>query len=104
MQTPLLCMEGITKTFPGVKALQGVSLSVSQGEVHGLLGENGAGKSTLMKILAGAYRKTSGSISLGGKAVEIRDPEHARDLGVAIMYQELSILPHLTNQAPKYVS
>ena len=95
-QAPLLRMDSIIKTFPGVKALQGVSLSVAHGEVHALLGENGAGKSTLMKILAGAYRKSGGTIVLEGETVDIRNPEHARDLGIAIVYQELSILPHLS--------
>ena len=89
-------MEGIEKSFPGVKALQGVDLSVERGEVHALLGENGAGKSTLLKILAGAYRKDAGNIYVDGSKVEFNDPKHARELGIAIIYQELSILPHLS--------
>ncbi len=92
----LLEMQGIEKAYPGVKALQGVSISVGEGEVHALLGENGAGKSTLMKILAGATPKSAGRISIEGKDVEIAGPRHARELGIAIIYQELSILPHLS--------
>jgi len=93
---PILEMQDIEKTFPGVKALQGVTLTVGKGEVHALLGENGAGKSTLMKILAGAQGKDAGVIRIEGKEVEITGPLHARELGVAIIYQELSILPHLS--------
>jgi ribose transport system ATP-binding protein len=94
--SPILEMHDIEKSFPGVKALQGVSLSVEQGEVHALLGENGAGKSTLMKILAGAQGKDNGIIRIDGQEVEIKGPQHARELGIAIIYQELSILPHLS--------
>jgi ribose transport system ATP-binding protein len=79
-----------------VNALQGVDLSINKGEVHALLGENGAGKSTLMRILAGATSKDAGSIYVDGHEVEIKGPRHARELGVAIIYQELSILPHLS--------
>ena len=96
MEPPILRMEGIEKSFPGVKALRGVDLSVQRGEVHALLGENGAGKSTLMKILAGAYRKDAGTIYIDSSKVEFNDPKHARELGIAIIYQELSILPHLS--------
>ena len=70
----LLEMKGIGKSFPGVKALQGVSLTVREGQVHALLGENGAGKSTLIKILSGAYTKDEGEIFFEGKPVEIRGP------------------------------
>jgi ribose transport system ATP-binding protein len=89
-------MQDIEKTYPGVKALRSVSLSVEKGEVHALLGENGAGKSTLMKILAGATAMDGGSIRIDGSALQIRGPQHAREVGVAIIYQELSILPHLS--------
>jgi ribose transport system ATP-binding protein len=94
--TALLEMQEIEKAYPGVRALQGVSLQVEKGEVHALLGENGAGKSTLMKILAGAVAKSAGRISIEGRDVEIHGPRHARELGIAIIYQELSILPHLS--------
>ncbi|MDR7031170.1 sugar ABC transporter ATP-binding protein [Rhizobium rosettiformans] len=93
---PVLEMLDIEKSFPGVKALQGVTLTVEKGEIHALLGENGAGKSTLMKILAGAQGKDKGVIRIDGQEVEIKGPLHARELGVAIMYQELSILPQLS--------
>ncbi len=93
---PILEMQDIEKTFPGVKALQGVTLTVGKGEVHALLGENGAGKSTLMKILAGAQGKDGGVIRIDGNEVDIKGPLHARELGVAIIYQELSILSNLS--------
>ena len=89
-------MRGIRKTFPGVVALDGVNLAVAKGEVHILLGENGAGKSTLMKILSGAYEKDSGRIFVNGTETEIRNPRHARDLGISIIYQELNLVPHLS--------
>ncbi|PLR86723.1 D-xylose ABC transporter ATP-binding protein [Bacillus canaveralius] len=96
MQSDILVMEEIEKSFPGVKALQKVHLSVRKGEVHALLGENGAGKSTLMKILAGAYSKDAGKIFFDSEAVEIKNPKHAQEMGISIIYQELSILPHLS--------
>lgn len=96
MQKYILKMEQIEKTFPGVRALQRVNLEVKQGEVHALLGENGAGKSTLLKILAGAYTKDSGEIYVDSEKQEIRNPKHAQELGIAIIYQEFSILPHLS--------
>jgi len=89
-------MRNITKRFPGVTALDSVSLAVKAGEVHLLLGENGAGKSTLMKILSGAYPLDSGSISLDGAPVRIRSPLHARELGISMIYQEMNLVPHLT--------
>ncbi|WP_322013362.1 sugar ABC transporter ATP-binding protein [Paraburkholderia sp. J12] len=94
---PLLEMRGISKTFPGVRALDNVSLSVRAGEVHSLMGENGAGKSTLMKILSGAYEADAGGeILIEGKAVQIDGPLAARELGVAVIYQELSLAPNLS--------
>jgi ribose transport system ATP-binding protein len=93
---PVLEMVGITKSFPGVRALDGVSLAVLPGQVHALMGENGAGKSTLMKILAGAQRADSGEIRLQGQAVTIDTPHRAMELGVGIIYQELNLVPHLT--------
>ena len=90
-----LSMRGIRKEFPGVVALDGVDLEVQRGEVHVLLGENGAGKSTLMKILSGALRKDAGEIALDGRPVEILSPRHAQELGVGIIYQELTLVPHL---------
>lgn len=89
-------MEGIRKEFPGVVALDGVDLDVRRGEVHVLLGENGAGKSTLMKILSGAHAKDAGRIWIHGVEVEIPGPRKARELGVGIIYQELTLIPELS--------
>ena len=89
-------MEGIRKQFPGVLALDDVDLTVRAGEVHVILGENGAGKSTLMKILSGAHGRDAGRIFLDGREVEIDGPRRARELGVAIIYQELSLAPTLS--------
>lgn len=94
---PVLTMRGISKTFPGVKALSDVSLSVLPGEIHSLMGENGAGKSTLMKILSGAYQADpGGEICVDGKQVNIEGPLAAKALGVAVIYQELSLCPSLS--------
>jgi len=93
---PYLHMQSITKSFPGVRALQDVSFELAKGEIHALVGENGAGKSTLMKILTGAYRADSGEIALDGKAVAIHSPGDAQALGISMIHQELSLIPHLT--------
>jgi ribose transport system ATP-binding protein len=94
---PALEMRGISKTFPGVKALNNVRLKAWGGEVLALMGENGAGKSTLMKILSGAYQADpGGEILIEGKPVQISDPIAAKRLGVAIIYQELALAPNLT--------
>ncbi|TZE80288.1 sugar ABC transporter ATP-binding protein [Calorimonas adulescens] len=93
---PLLEMAGITKKFPGVKALDNVQLVLEKGEVLSLLGENGAGKSTLMKILSGVYRMDSGEIRVDGKPVEIKNVWDAARLGIGIIHQELSLVPDLT--------
>lgn len=93
---PVLEMQGIKKTFHGFTALHDVNITVYPGEVHALMGENGAGKSTLMKILAGAYIADAGEIRIDGKAVKMTDPAQARDLGIAIIYQELNLAPNLT--------
>lgn len=94
----LLRMEGITKTFPGVKALDNVNLTLNAGEVHALLGENGAGKSTLMKVLngVGGYRPDSGKIYVRGKEVSIDSINDAQRLGIGIIFQEISLCPDLT--------
>lgn len=92
----LLEMKGIGKTFPGVKALEGVNLTVREGQVHALLGENGAGKSTLIKILSGAYIRDEGEILWEGQPVEIKSPQDAQRLGISTIYQEFNLAPHLT--------
>jgi inositol transport system ATP-binding protein len=92
----LLEMEGISKTFPGVKALDAVHLKVKPGTVHALMGENGAGKSTLMKVLIGMYRADAGTITFGGQTVEIQDTATALGMGISMIHQELSPVPHMT--------
>lgn len=91
-----LQMKDISKSFAGVHALRGVNLNVKRGEIHALLGENGAGKSTLMKILSGAYQKDSGEIYVDGSMVKIHTPRDAKELGIAVIYQELVLAPDLT--------
>src|SRR5688500_12355588 len=86
----------IGKTFPGVAALQDVSFGVRQGSIHALMGENGAGKSTLLKILAGAYRPTAGHLKLAGRPKEFRSTADALSAGIAIIYQELHLVPEMT--------
>ena len=95
MSEPLLRMEHITKRFPGVLALDDVSLEIRPGETHGLLGENGAGKSTLLKILSGAYQPDAGSIMLGGKPLELKTPLDAQKHGIVTIYQEFNLVPYL---------
>src|SRR5690349_18051230 len=89
-------MRHISKQYPGVRALDDVSLIVQSSEVHALLGENGAGKSTLMKILAGAQSKDSGEILLQGQPVTMDSPHKAMELGIAIIYQEFNLVPYLS--------
>jgi len=92
----LLEMKGIGKTFPGVKALEGVSLSVREGQVHALLGENGAGKSTLIKILSGAYTRDEGEIVFDGAVADIKTPADAEQLGISTIYQEFNLTHNMT--------
>jgi ABC-type sugar transport system ATPase subunit len=89
-------MEGISKRFPGTLALDHVDLALHPGEIHALVGQNGAGKSTLMKILAGDYHASSGTIRIEGRPVSIQATRDAQQLGIGIVYQELSLLPNLT--------
>ncbi|XVV38142.1 sugar ABC transporter ATP-binding protein [Streptomyces sp. CA-100214] len=95
-EPPLLSMSGITKSFPGVRALDGVDLDVQAGEVHCLLGQNGAGKSTLIKVLAGAHQPDTGTIRWRGEDVTLRSPIAAMRLGIATIYQELDLVEHLS--------
>ena len=92
---PILEMEGISKRYPGVDALENVSLTVGEGDIVALIGENGAGKSTLMKILGGAIAGDTGTIKLNGAPVEIRSPREASALGIEFIHQELSVLDNL---------
>src|SRR5205085_10163977 len=95
-RSPALEMRGITKRFAGNTGLDGVSLSVSAGGAHALVGENGAGKSTLMKVLAGVYQPDAGEVLIDGEPVRFARPADALARGVAMIYQELSLAPHLT--------
>lgn len=96
MTESLVEMKHISKSFPGVKALDDVSFNLRAGEVHALLGENGAGKSTLMKIMSGIYKKDKGTFKVNGKEVAQMNPRKARELGIAIVHQELNMCSHLT--------
>jgi ribose transport system ATP-binding protein len=93
---PRLRMAGVQKAFGATRALRGVSFEVGPGEVHALIGENGAGKSTLMKVLSGAYVPDEGQIELDGQPFHPKDPSHARRCGIAMIYQELNLAPHLS--------
>lgn len=93
---PLLTMSGITKSFPGVRALDGVDLDVAEGEVHCLLGQNGAGKSTLIKVLSGAHQPDEGRITWRGEPVRLPTPVSAMRLGIATIYQELDLVEHVS--------
>lgn len=95
-QPPYLSFHGISKTFPGVKALQEISFDCYAGEVHALMGENGAGKSTLLKILSGSYQASGGEIRLQGQAVNFQNTTDALNAGVAIIYQELHLVPEMS--------
>ena len=95
-QEPALRLQGIVKTFPGVRALDGVDFEVMPGEVHALLGENGAGKSTLMKVLAGMHQPDEGQIIIAGKPVRMTTPIEAKAQGVVLIHQELSLVPEMS--------
>ncbi len=95
-QTPALRLEGIVKTFPGVRALDGVSFSVMPGEVHALMGENGAGKSTLMKVLGGIYQPEEGQIIVNEEPVVMTSPLQAKSKGIVFIHQELSLAEELS--------
>ena len=96
MSEYLLEMKNIDKSFPGVKALQGVNFQLKSGEIHALLGENGAGKSTLIKVLGGIYHPEQGQIFIDGAEVAITSVNSARDNGISIIHQELVLVPHMT--------
>src|SRR5918912_4416751 len=96
MTAPLLEMRGIVKQFPGVRALDGIDLTVRAGEVHCLLGQNGAGKSTLIKVLAGAHQPDEGEVLWRGEPVHLTNPQAALRLGIATIYQELDLVEGLS--------
>jgi ABC-type sugar transport system ATPase subunit len=93
---PVLVMRDISKSFPGIKALTDVHLSVEEGQVHAIVGENGAGKSTLMKILAGVHSQDSGTVEVDGREVRLSTPRDAKRLGIGMVYQELNLVADLT--------
>jgi len=92
----ILVMEGISKFFPGVQALDDVSLTLRKGEILCLVGENGAGKSTLMKVLTGVEHADSGKIFLNGKLIRPKSTRHAQELGISTVYQEVNLCPNLS--------
>ena len=92
----IIRLDGVTKRFGGITAVNDVSFGISPGEIHAVVGENGAGKSTIMKMLAGVYQPDSGALVLRGEPVTIGDPLQARKLGVSIVFQELNLFPHLS--------
>ncbi len=98
-----LKVEGIEKSFPGVKALDNINFSVKSGTVHVLCGENGAGKSTLMKIINGIYTADKGSVYINGQKVEVKNPQHARELGVSMIFQELNYIPEMSIEENLFV-
>src|ERR1700761_4878975 len=95
-RSPILELQGITKSFGGVEALRGVDFALSAGEIHGLVGENGAGKSTLMKIIAGVHPEFSGRFVLDGRETRFRSVRDALAAGIAMVHQELSVVPDLS--------
>ncbi|MCB0204232.1 MAG: sugar ABC transporter ATP-binding protein, partial [Anaerolineae bacterium] len=86
----ILTMKGISRAFPGVQALQDVDFNLRRGEIHALMGENGAGKSTLIKVLTGVEAPDTGVITLEDKEVQVRSPQHAQELGIRTVYQEIT--------------
>ena len=95
-EQPLLSMRCIEKSFPGVRALDGVDLTLHPGEILALLGENGAGKSTLIKMLGGAHAPDAGTIEIEGRRVDISSPAAASAAGIGVIYQEFNLVPGLT--------
>src|SRR3954471_23997962 len=91
-------MSGVQKAFGATRALKNVALSVAPGEVHALIGENGAGKSTLMKVLSGAHQPDAGTVTLDGEPFVPENPHHARRCGIAMIYQDLTLAPHLSGE------
>ncbi len=92
----ILTMNGISKTFPGVVALENVDFALKRGEIHALIGENGAGKSTLIKVLTGVEHPDTGSIELDGKLIQVRSPQHSQELGISTVYQEINLCTNIS--------
>ena len=92
----ILNVKGISKTFPGVTALESVDFSLKRGEIHALVGENGAGKSTLIKVLTGVETPDSGSIELDGNLVQVRSPQHSQEIGISTVYQEVNLCSNIS--------
>ena len=92
----ILTMKSISKTFPGVNALESVDFALKRGEIHALIGENGAGKSTLIKVLTGVEHPDSGSIELDGKLVQVRSPQHSQEIGISTVYQEINLCTNIS--------
>jgi simple sugar transport system ATP-binding protein len=92
----ILTMSGISKTFPGVVALENVGFALKRGEIHALIGENGAGKSTLIKVLTGVEHPDSGTIELDGKIVQVRSPQHSQEIGISTVYQEVNLCTNIS--------
>src|SRR5512134_102178 len=99
----ILEVQNVSKSFPGVQALESVSFNLRKGEVHAIVGENGAGKSTLMKILSGVYQADQGTIRYKGKTVNFRNVNQSHDAGIRIIYQELNLIPHLSVAANIFI-
>jgi simple sugar transport system ATP-binding protein len=92
----ILTMKDISKTFPGVNALENVDFALKRGEIHALIGENGAGKSTLIKVLTGVEHPDTGSIELDGKLVQVRSPQHSQEIGISTVYQEINLCTNIS--------
>ena len=91
-----LAIESVSKSFPGVRALDGVSLNLKGGEIHALMGENGAGKSTLIKIITGVHRPDSGRVLLDGRPVDFPTPRAALAAGIGAVHQERNLIPRFS--------
>lgn len=104
-ENSVLEMRNISKSFPGVRALQNVDFTLCEGEIHALMGENGAGKSTLIKVLTGVYSKDSGEVYVKGhdNVVSIRSPQDAQNIGISTVYQEITLCPNLTVAENMYI-
>lgn len=103
MGNEILRLRNIHKSFPGVKALQGVDFTLREGEIHALMGENGAGKSTLIKVLTGVYTKDEGTITLAGRDINIKSPQDAQHNGISTVYQEITLCPNLSVAENMYI-